>query len=38
MAWMFVEVGFSSEKEEKWKQESSAVEANRIYVTYIGPE
>jgi hypothetical protein len=37
MAWMFVEVEFSSE-EEKWKQESSAAEASRIYVTYIGPE
>jgi hypothetical protein len=36
--WMLIEVGFSSEKEGKWQQESWAVDGGRVWVTLIGPK
>jgi hypothetical protein len=35
---MLVEVGFRSEKERKWKQESGTLEGGRVWVTFIGFE
>jgi hypothetical protein len=32
---MLVEVGFQSEKEQKWKRESGAVEGGRVWVAFI---
>jgi hypothetical protein len=30
VSWMLIEVGFLSEKEEKWKRESGVVEGGRV--------
>jgi hypothetical protein len=35
---MLIEVGFLSEKEAKWKRESSTVEGGRVWEAFIGPE
>jgi hypothetical protein len=36
--WMLIEVGFLSEKEAKWKRESSTVEGGQVWEAFIGPE